>query len=115
MGFKRFAFKFGVELNCNKPGMVGNLNDFNQTTIGAGSSEPQSIRFKLLPVLIVELVSVAMTLIDIFSVISFAGDAVEIQHGRLGTQSHRATHLRDILLFVKQANHRMSCVLVKFT
>ncbi len=111
---ERFALEFGVELNSYKPGMVWDLDDFDQAAVGTGARESQAIRLKLLAILIVEFVPVAMSLINVLGIVRLARDAVGIQHRGLGPQSHCATHLRHILLFIKQADHWVFRVFVEF-
>ena len=79
MGFQRLAFEFRVELDGNKPWMIGQFDDLDQASIGAGSGEADAIRFELLSILIVELVAMPMSLVDQICVVRFAGNAVAVQ------------------------------------
>ncbi len=56
----RFGFEFWVELTAEEPGMISDLDDFNEIVVGRGSRYDQAGIFKLLTIGIIEFVSVAM-------------------------------------------------------
>ncbi len=71
------------------------------------------MRFVLLTVDVVEFVAMSMPFVDRGAAIAFAGEAILGQFRWLAAQAHRATHARDLALFVQQADHRVRGVAIE--
>ena len=79
VGSQRFAFELRMELHGNEPRMVGDFNDFHQAAIWTGAGKSHSVCLELLPIQIVELVSMPMPFIDFIATVGLAGGAVPIK------------------------------------
>ena len=64
MRLKGFAFELWVVLHADEPGMVFQLNYLHQVLVGLGSSHDHSLLREKLAVLVIELIAVAVSLID---------------------------------------------------
>ena len=62
--FIRSALEFRMELTCNKPRMIWNFNHFNNVIIGRGACENHSAFKKLRSVIVINLIAVAVALIN---------------------------------------------------
>src|SRR5947209_1458282 len=58
----RPALKFWMELRGHKPGMIGQLDHFNQAIVRGSATDNHAMHFHTLTELIVELVAMTMTL-----------------------------------------------------
>src|SRR5439155_14516814 len=64
------------------------------------------------PVLIIELVAVAMPLVDFQAPVSLMGLTSLEQHTRVRAEPHRAAHFHNVILLIEQANDRMATMLI---
>ena len=71
MGCSRFALEFGVELNRNEERMVGDFHDFAKSPIRRCSDKTQAGFFKLIAIVLIELVTVAVAFVDCGSTVEF--------------------------------------------
>ena len=69
---------------------------------------------KLLSILVVELVSMAVSLADFHITIATKRMALLVEHGGLSPQPHRTAHIRHILLLVQKTNHMVLAVAIEF-
>jgi len=113
VGGERFGLEFGMKLHSDKPGMLWQFHDFDKRAIGACSGKPHPIGFELLAVLVIEFITMAMPLGNLARPIRLAAAAVTVQLCHLPPQSHRAAHLRDVTLFIEQADHGMRRILIE--
>ena len=75
-----------MELHRDKPGMVGNLDDFDQASVGTRADHVHPPVGKLLPIVVVELIAVAMTLGNRLLAIARQRFTVSSQNGWLRPQ-----------------------------
>lgn len=105
MRFRRFALKLGMELHCDEVRVAGQFDDFDQAAIGAESRKTDSVGFVLLPIHVVELVPVTVPFGYAVGLISALCNRIVDQVARLGSQSHGASQLGYVALFIEQADH----------
>src|SRR5438874_11013234 len=98
MGTCGTALKFRMELRTYKPWMVCQLYDLHQTVIGRAATDDDPMCFHAPAELIVEFVTVAMTLKDSGFIIRLVGFCARSQAADPAAKAHRATFIRDIAL-----------------
>src|SRR3982751_4548362 len=76
MGLHGFGLEFGMELAAQEPGGGGNLADCDVGPVRGLARQPQAGGFQLVFVLAVELVAVAVTLLNFFHLVRAVGEAV---------------------------------------
>ena len=64
MGPVGAALELGVELYGHEPGMIGNLDNFHQVALGVLARHAHAAGHKALQVFVVELVAVAVALLN---------------------------------------------------
>ena len=69
------ALELRMELHPYKPGVAGELHDLHQPSVRGEAGEAEARSFEGLPVGVVELVAVAVALVDVRSAIGFGGEA----------------------------------------
>ena len=106
MGMEHRRTVFGVELCAYVPALLGYLDDFHKVGSRVDARTLHALGFKLLQIGIVELITMAMSFPDerYFSV-GFPYATAFHQFAFVGTQTHGASHLRDVLLFLHHVNH----------
>ena len=65
MALARVRRELGVELDADEPRMVGKLDDLAEVFLGRTRRHDEAGRFELIDVAVVDLVAVAVTLIDL--------------------------------------------------
>ena len=112
---------FGMELGTDKPLLVGDFHHFHEVVVGIASNTLHTVTFERFKVLIVELVTMAMTLLDMktLSPLPLYGESLAIariglcstatfdEFAIVGTEAHRTTHTLDGLLFFHQVDDWM--------
>src|SRR5712691_10433412 len=86
----RLALEFRVELAGDKERMIFQLDYFDQLSIRGKPAEDEPGLFKALAVGVVELVAMAVALVDEEGTIEMIGQGAHDQLTRLGAQSHGA-------------------------
>src|SRR6266404_4331809 len=61
----RLRFELRMALHRHKPGMVPQLHDLNQVAVRAGAGNQEAMLGELIPVLVIELITVAVPLMDL--------------------------------------------------
>ncbi len=85
-----FAFQLGVELDADKPGVVLDLDDLGEFAVGAHAGKDQPAGLKLVAVLHVDLIAVAVALVNHGAAVD-GGDLGALgQVGGIGAQPHGA-------------------------
>src|SRR5665648_913460 len=116
MRLKRPRLQFGMELHADEPGMVRDLDDLRQKSVGRQTREAQAGRLELIAVAHVHLVAVAVALGN-------AGRAVDLgdltalgEHGVVSAETHGAAKIAVLLAFLQflaphpfghEADHRL--------
>src|SRR4026207_439262 len=94
MRLVRLALEFGVKLRRHKKRVGGNLNHFHQLSIRCGAAANKAAFLKLVLVLVVEIVAMAMALVDHKRAVELGRARLGLELRRLQSQSHRAAFLR---------------------
>ena len=89
------------------------LYNFHKTAIRQRTAENKSLANDFLAEGIVELVAMAMALIDKLGVIGLAGQRIRINLARIQTKAHRAAHVLDIKLLRHEVDNRMRAVRIE--
>ena len=113
MRFRGPGFEFRMILNRNEPRVVFDFDNFDKRIFFAGRSDHQAVGFHLLAILVVELIAMAMAFMDLIGLVASVRDASGANSRILSTQSHCATFVGDVALFVEQTDHRMFCIFVE--
>ncbi len=114
VSFGGFALELGVELNGQIPGMGWQFDDFDELVIGAGSGEREAVRLVLLPVLIVEFVSMSMAFGDRGGAVGCFRQGTWREVGRMRSEAHGSSQFGDFLLFIEQADDGMLGIFIEF-
>ena len=101
---------FWMELRSDIPTVGWYLYDLHKIGCRVGAHAFHPVALKLVFVSVVEFVAVAVTLLDegLFT-IGFVSEAAFGEFALVTAQPHRATHLRDALLFLHQVDDGMCC------
>jgi len=113
MWLVRFAVEFGVKLAGDKEGMVGQFDDFYQSTIRSKAAEDELRLLETVAVSIIELVTVAMTFFDNERAVEPGRFSPHHELTGLGPESHGPALLGDLGLLVEHGDHRVGCIGVK--
>ena len=89
---------FGVELCTDVPLHARNLHNLHEVAFGVASHALHAGTLKLLLEVIVELVAVAMALLDVLLIIYIEHARALLQHTLVCAQTHCSAHIRDVLL-----------------
>src|SRR5258707_3513238 len=107
MRLMRFAVKFGVKLACNKEGVIGQFDDFDELAVGGKAAENEAVFLKTFAIRVVEFVAMAVTLFDDKRAIEASGFGAENEMARLGSQTHGAALFVDLCLVVSECDEPM--------
>lgn len=91
MGAIRARQQFWMELRANKPWMVAQFDDFDQSMIGGLTANYQTGLFELFAVFVIELEAVAMAFRDLGVRIRHCGFAPRCEKTWVGAEPHRTT------------------------
>ena len=92
---QRFGFEFRVKLASEKPGMVGELDYFDEFFIGAHARDHHSLLDKEVLIGPVELITVSMSFRYLQNAIRLVRQRAGFERARISTESHRASHVFD--------------------
>ena len=104
--------RVGRELNsgwnceATKNGMVGQLDDLDQALVGRGAARDQALVLEPAAQLVVDLVAVAVALVDHGLAVDLARPGALVELHRVGAEAHRPAHVGDLLLLGQQVDHR---------
>src|SRR5690606_10191223 len=98
--------KLGVKLAGNEPGVVGQLDHFDQIVHGQ-AGEPHARLLQLLPVIIVHLVAVPVTLPYLFLAINRGGERSLCKVYPLGAEPHRTAEVGILVTLLHGAGTRL--------
>ena len=96
-----------MELGADEPFLIGQFHHFNQIALRVASHTLHAVLLKIVEVLIVELIAMTVTLLNVCLTINGTGFATFSQSTIVGSQSHRSSHTRDVLLLFHQVDDRM--------
>ena len=98
MGSGRFGLIFGVELRCDIPRMIGQLEDFHERIVGRSAAEDDSCGLESAAKRVVDLVAVAVTLANFTSSVDFTRATSVKEFARVRAESHRSAFIGDVFL-----------------
>src|SRR5687768_6895091 len=113
MRTSRFRLKLRMELNRDEPGMFGNLDDLDERFVRALPRKRDAIPLKLVAVDVIEFVPMTMSSRDQLLAIARSRETCRIELARVCPKPHCATFVRDLPLFVQQADDWMRSVFVE--
>src|SRR6202165_5635485 len=99
--------KFRMELASDEPWMGRKLDDLDERAIWRQTAEVQSVLDESVTVLVVDLVAVPMPLTHLRRSIDRRGLSSDSKPAGIGTESHRPTHVGDVLLAFHQRDDRV--------
>src|SRR4029079_2175327 len=97
--------ELGMELARDEPRVIGQLDDLDETALLERPRDDEPVLDELVAVLVVDLVTVAVPLVDHRLVVDVPRARSVRQLDRLRTEAHRATELLDLLLLREQVDH----------
>src|SRR6266566_1354158 len=83
---ERLRLKLGMELDADEPGVVRNLDDLRQDTVGRHAGEAQPGRFEGIATGDVDLVAMAVPLADMGRAVDVGDAAVGVENGVVGAE-----------------------------
>src|SRR5262245_34534170 len=92
-GPRRARLELGMELARDEPGMVGQLDDLDEAALLERPRHHEPVLDELLAVLVVDLVAVAMALVDDVVVVDVPRAGALGELDRLGAEQHRPAQL----------------------
>src|SRR5690348_9396692 len=114
MRSSRTALELGMKLGCNKPGMICQFDHFNQCIICRTATNNHAMSLHAFPILIIELIAMAMTFkYNRFS-IRFVGFCARGQATYPVTQAHSTTFISYIALRVHKIDDWIWGLRIKF-
>lgn len=103
------ALELWVVLASNEEWVLRKLDHFNKTVLVVGGGDNHASFFDAAAVVWVELIAVTVTFGNAFLLtVELVAQATLLDMGRVGTQAHGCTLGFDVLLFVLQADNRVS-------
>ena len=99
-----------MELDAHEPGVVSDLHDLHQPSVGGQARQAQPRRRQRLPEVVVELVAVAVALVDAGRAVGPGGEAVLRQLAGVAAQTHGAPLVGDPHLVGHQVDDRVLAV-----
>src|SRR5579883_186581 len=93
-----------MELTPQEPGVVGDFADLDVRVVGRLAGDPQAACFQALLILAIELVTVAMALVDLAGAVSPVREAVLGELTGPATQPHGAAEFVHSLEFAQLEN-----------
>ena len=109
----RLGAEFRVELTGHIPRMAGNLDEFDQISLGVDPADPQPCFLQGGPMGVVELVTVTVALPDLRSPIGLLSEGTGSQLAGVISQPHGGTLVSIDVLAREEGNHRLRCGWVK--
>jgi len=109
------AQEFGVELAGQEKRMILQFDEFDQLPIRRHATENEPSLLELSAVGVVELVAMAMTLVDDEGAVKLGGPGADHKLAGLGTEAHRGAFLLDLFLLVQQGDDGIRSGEVEFS
>ena len=107
VGAVRAALELGVELGTQVEVTARNLDSLDQAAVRAGACNDQALFLKLGAELVVELIAVAMALVDVQCAVALGHPGARGDGAGVLAQAHRAALRLDTLLIRHQVNDVM--------
>ena len=107
-------FELRMKLAAEKPGMAAQLDNLHQRAVRRHPAQHHPFGAEFGPVVIVELVAMAVPLRNLFPAIQLGGESFVLQHTRIAAQAHGAAFGVDGFLLFHEMNHRMGRLQVEF-
>src|SRR3989304_7544707 len=94
----RLRFEFRVELSSEKPWMIFDFNYLNEIFLRIQATYDHSCLYEIIPVEIIEFISVTMTLTDPGTLISLMGSRIRHKDAWICTKPHCSTFIFSFLV-----------------
>lgn len=91
MGLRRLALELWVELNGQEERMARKFEDFDKATVWAQPGESHPVSFKLIPIDVVEFITVSMAFGDRIEHVGLMGERIGYEFAGLRSESHGST------------------------
>src|SRR2546427_4918670 len=101
------GLELGVELRGHEERVLGELDDLHQALVGRGARGAQPGSFQALAQQVVDLVAVAVALVDDGLAVDLARQRARVELDRVRAQAHRAAEVRYLLLLGQEVDHRV--------
>src|SRR6266567_2371906 len=114
---QRLRFEFRMKLATEKPRVLVacELDVLDKFFVGRNATENQTTLFKRFPVRRIELITMTMSLVNLFrAAVDVASERVLRQPARPGAKSHRSPHFFDVDQIPELENDRIRSVNVEF-
>ena len=106
LGPVRARLELGVVLRGHEERVIGQLDDLDQAVVRRRPAEHEAVVLEAPAQQVVDLVAVAVALVDHGLVVGRAGTGRVVELHRVGAEAHRPAHLVDLLLLRQQVDHR---------
>jgi len=100
----RLRLELRMILHGDKPGVIGDLDDLDELSIGMPTGGDHAVRFEFLEVVGIEFVAMPMAFRDLQSLVTRKRSRLLAETARLRTQPHRSPFLGHAFLFFEQAD-----------
>src|SRR3954447_3243842 len=104
-GPRRARLELGVVLAGDEPGMVGELDHLDEAALLERARDHETCLDELWPEGVVDLVAVAMALVDDALAIGGVGARPVLDVDGVGAEAHRAAEILDLLLLGQEVDH----------
>src|SRR5712691_10611187 len=106
-GPRRARLELRMELTCDEPGVIGQLDDLDESPFLERAGHDQPRLDECGSVVVVDLVAVAVTFVHHRLAVRFLRARAFRERHRLRPESHRAAEVLDLLLLGQEIDHRM--------
>src|SRR5207249_10822812 len=103
----RARLELRMELARDEPRMVGQLDDLDETPLVDGARDDEPRLHEPRPEMVVDLVAVAVTLVEDRLAVRPARTRLLRDLDRLRAEAHRAAEILDLLLLGEEVDHRV--------
>lgn len=113
VGGIRLGLEFRMVLTGEEPRVIRKFYHFHKISLGGRAGDDKPSFFHRFPVGHVELIPMPVAFEDFRFPIDLVDERVLPEDGRAGAQAHGGTFICYVLLFLKDADHRVRCSGVK--
>lgn len=107
----RAALEFRMGLGCDEVVVVGQLDGFHQTSVGAGAAYGEACLFQGRTVYVGDFVSMTVSFVnDFLAAVEFAGLAAFLEFARIDAEAHGAAFFGDVFLVGHEVDDRIGSV-----
>ena len=115
MWFQYRAAVFRMELCTDKPFQGRDFHDFHQVGFRIDTYALHTRLFEFFLVAVVEFVTVAVTFLDVFTLVSLISLGVRVDNAFISSQTHGTAHVGDGFLFLHDVDYIVRSLFIHFT